>query len=84
MLRITEIRLPIDHPESMIRHAVLEKLGIHGHELIACTIFRRGTDARRQNRITFIYTLDVETLNEDEILARMAGDPHVRPAPDTR
>lgn len=84
MLRITEVRLPIDHPESMIRQAVLEKLGIRGHELTGCTIFRRGTDARRRNRITFIYTLDVETLKEDEILVRMAGDPHVRPAPDTR
>ena len=84
MLRITEVRLPIDHPEGMIREAILEKLGIGGHELAGYTIFRRGTDARRQGRIFFIYTLDVETPREAEVLARMAGDPHVRPAPDTR
>lgn len=84
MLRITEVRLPIDHPEGMIRDAIFERLGIRGDELSGYTIFRRGTDARKRNRITFIYTLDVETPKEDEILARMAGDPRVRSAPDTR
>ena len=84
MLRITEVRLPIDHPEAMIRDAILERLGIRGDDLSGYTIFRRGTDARRRNRVTFIYTLDVETPREDEILARMAGDPSVTPAPDTR
>ncbi|EFK97558.1 Uncharacterized FAD-dependent dehydrogenase [sediment metagenome] len=84
MLRITEVRLPIDHPEGRIREAILEKLSISGHELAGYTIFRRGVDARKRNRITFIYTLDVETPKESDILARMAGDPHVRPAPDTR
>ncbi|WP_373498861.1 NAD(P)/FAD-dependent oxidoreductase [Desulfococcus sp.] len=84
MLRITEVRLPIDHPEGMLRDAILEKLSIPAHELSGYTVFRRGVDARKQNRITFIYTLDVETPKESEILARMAGDPRVRPAPDTR
>ncbi len=84
MLRITEVRLPIDHPAGMIREAILEKLDIPGHELTGYTIFRRGTDARNRNRITFIYTLDVETPKAAEILARLGGDPHVRPAPDTR
>lgn len=82
MLRITEIRLPIDHPEDRIRDAILERLSIPDRELTAYSIFRRGIDARNRGRATFIYTLDVEIPREEEILSRLAGDPRVRPAPD--
>ena len=82
MLRITEIRLPIDHPEGRIRDAILERLSIPDRELTAYSIFRRGIDARNRGRATFIYTLDVESPREEEILSRLAGDPRVRSAPD--
>jgi len=84
MLRITEVRLPINHPESMLRDAILKKLGIPTQHLHGYTIFRRSIDARRRNGITFIYTLDVNTPSEAEILTRLAGDHNVKSAPDTR
>ncbi|MDX9819885.1 MAG: hypothetical protein RBT16_13305, partial [Desulfococcus multivorans] len=83
MLRITQVRLPINHSESMLRDAILTRLDIRTQHLEGYTIFRRSIDARRQNRITFIYTLDVNSPKEDEILARLAGDPNVSRAPDT-
>lgn len=84
MLRITEVRLPIGHAEGGIREAILERLSIDRRDLTGYAIFRRGIDARNRGRITFIYTLDVETPREAEILARLAGDPRVGPAPDMR
>lgn len=83
MLRITQVRLPINHSESMLRDAILTRLDIRTQHLEGYTIFRRSIDARRQNRITFIYTLDVNSSKENEILARLAGDPNVSRAPDT-
>ncbi len=84
MLRITELRLPIDHSEAQLWEAIQKRLGISGSKVTGYTIFRRGIDARRRHRITFIYTLDVETPLEAEILDRLAGDPRIQPAPDIR
>ncbi len=84
MLRITELRLPLDHAEPALRAAVLARLGIADAALTACTIFRRAYDARKKSAIQLSYTIDCELGNESAVLARLAGDPHIRPSPDTR
>ena len=84
MLRLTEIRLPIDHPVEEIRAAILRRLMIAGEELTGYTVFKRGTDARKSHSILFSYTLDVAVKNEEEVLARFPNDPHLRRAPDMR
>jgi uncharacterized FAD-dependent dehydrogenase len=84
MLRITELRLPLDHAEDALRPAVVERLGIADAQLAGFSVFRRGYDARRKSAIQLVYTLDCEVADEAVVLARHAGDPQVRPAPDTR
>ena len=84
MLRITELRLPLDHPQDALRPAILERLGIADAELQDYTVFRRSYDARRKAAIVLIYTIDCTLADESAVLARLAGDRHVRPAPDTR
>ncbi len=85
MLRLTEIRLPLDHAEPALQQAIAARLGVAEDAVADFTIFRRGVDARKRARILFVYTVDVVLRDEDEaaVLARLAGDPHVRPAPDT-
>ena len=84
MLRITELRLPLDHPQGALRPAIVARLGIADAALREFTVFRRSYDARRKTAIVLIYTIDCEVADEAELLARFAGDRHVRPAPDTR
>lgn len=84
MLRITELRLPLDHAEDALRPAVVRRLGIADGDLLSFTVFRRAYDARKKNAIVLIYTLDCEVQGEAAVLAAHQGDPHVRPAPDTR
>ena len=83
MLRLTDIQLALDHDETALRQAVLEKLNIPPAELIAFTIFRRGYDARKKNAIVLIYTLDVEVRNEAVVLKRLQADCRVGITPDT-
>ncbi len=83
MLRITELRLPLNHPEPALREAVLARLGLPDAALRTLTMFRRGYDARRKSDIVLVYTLDCEVDDEAAVLARHAGDPHIRVAPDT-
>jgi hypothetical protein len=84
MLRLTEIKLPLDHPDGDIKAAILKRLGIAGAELVSYVIFKRGVDARKKSNIRFTYTLDVSVRDEAAILERFKNDPHVKPAPDTR
>jgi len=86
MLRITELRLPLTHAEDALRPAVLARLGIKGSELAGFTVFKRSYDARKKSAIQLSYTVDCELsgLDEAALLARFAGDPHVRATPDTR
>jgi uncharacterized FAD-dependent dehydrogenase len=83
MLRLTEIKLPLNHPPHAIHDAIIQRLGIRVDELHGHTIFRRGFDARKPSAIALIYTLDVEVANEDKVLHRFKNDVHVKPAPDT-
>ncbi|MBU0482970.1 MAG: NAD(P)/FAD-dependent oxidoreductase [Proteobacteria bacterium] len=83
MLRLTELKLPLDHSEADLRAAIVNRLAITAPELISYTIFRRGVDARKSHAIMFIYTLDLEVSSEADLLARFADDSHLRPAPDT-
>jgi uncharacterized FAD-dependent dehydrogenase len=83
MLRITELKLPLDHPASAIKTAILNRLGIDAEELITYTVFRQGHDARKRDAITLVYTLDVETKNEQAHLSRLKNDPQLSLTPET-
>lgn len=80
MLRLSDLRLPLDHDENDLRQALLERLAIKAPDLVSWSLARRGFDARRRGGIQLVYTLDVETPREAEILAR--GDKDIVPTPD--
>jgi hypothetical protein len=82
MLRLTEIKLPLDHSKEAIEVAILKKLQIPSTALIRYAIFKRSYDARKQAEITLVYILDVETTQEKWLLQQFKKDPTVRVAPD--
>ena len=83
MLRLTELKLPLDHAPQALRDAVLARLGVPPADLLGMTVFRRGYDARKRGAITLIYTLDLTLRDEAAVLRRLAGDRHLGPSPDT-
>ncbi|MFB9970239.1 NAD(P)/FAD-dependent oxidoreductase [Pseudoroseomonas cervicalis] len=84
MLRLTELKLPLDHSPEALRQVVLDRLGISDADLLDLQVFRRGHDARKKNAIHLIYTLDVALRDEATVLRRFQGDAHVNPTPDMR
>mgnify|MGYP000969671073 FL=1 len=83
MLRLTEIKLPLDHPDDALRKAICQHLGVAADELLSHSVYRRSVDARKKTAITLIYALDVEVRDEAAVLARLPGERSVMPAPDT-
>ncbi|CDT78887.1 MULTISPECIES: NAD(P)/FAD-dependent oxidoreductase [Vibrio] len=82
MIRLTEIKLPLDHEESAIQDAIEAKLGINSDQVLSFNIFKRGYDARKKSKILLIYTLDVLVENEADLLEQFISDPHVKVTPD--
>jgi len=58
-LRLTEIRLPIDHPPDALPDAIAAELSVARTDLLDWRIARRGHDARRRHAIMLVYTVDV-------------------------
>jgi len=83
MLRLTELRLPLDHEEAAIRSAILKRLEIYANELVGYSVFRRAWDARKKSSIVLTYTLDIEVKHEALVLRRLAGDRNIARTPDT-
>ena len=76
MLRVTEIRLPLDHPPEALDAALQDRLGALP---LRYSVFRRGYDARNPRRIMLAYTVDAEVADEAALLGR---DARLRPSPD--
>lgn len=87
LIRLTEIKLALDHSPVALRQAACQRLNIRDDELLELNIYRRGYDARKKSDIHFIYTLDVKTSDNVAVLARSNSNvklaAHTSIAPDT-
>jgi len=83
MIRVTQLKLPLDHAPEALKAALAKRLKLSAAELVDVRVFKRAHDARSRSAILFIYTLDVTVKDEAELLARFARDPDVKPSPDT-
>ncbi|MBC7786019.1 MAG: NAD(P)/FAD-dependent oxidoreductase [Methylophilaceae bacterium] len=83
MLRITEIKLPLDHAEGALKSAVAKKLSLPESDITEFSIFKRGTDARKREAILLVYTVDVTIKNEANLLKKLKSDQRISLTPDT-
>jgi len=81
MLRINELKLPLNHPDAALRDAILARLGILDAELLDFAVYKRSYDARKKTAIVLIYSIDATVADDTAVLARLR-DPHVMRAPD--
>lgn len=82
MIRLTELRLPLEHEDAALRRAVLKRLSLADKDLLSISVFRRAADARKPSAIVWTYTLDLEVANEAAVLKRLQNDRHVSVSPD--
>ncbi len=84
MIRITELKLPLDHDELALPALIVKTLGIAADDLHTHTIYKRSYDARKQN-LLLVYICDVQLAHpsqEAALLDQLEGNPHIRPTPD--
>ncbi len=83
MIRINELKLPLNHSDADLPAAICARLKLKPEQLIEFNVFKRGVDARKKSDIQLIYTLDVQTDHNARVLAAFSKDDQIRPAPDT-
>jgi uncharacterized FAD-dependent dehydrogenase len=83
-IRISELKLPLDHPDTALVDAIAGKLALPPAAIASHTVFKRSVDARKADLLQ-VYIVDVVLAaghDEAAVLARLAGKPHVMPTPD--
>ena len=82
MLRLTELKLPLDHPADALRAAILKRLELADDALASFSIFKRSYDARKKHALLLVYAVDVEVKNEAALLKKFRNDSRLAPTPD--
>ena len=83
MLRLSELKLPLDHAEDALQKAVLKRLRVPPDDVFEQRLVKRSIDARRRDQIQLIYSVDVRVRGEAALLRRLGKTSRVRQAPDT-
>lgn len=84
MIRLSELKLPLDHPEDALPALICSTLKISANQLKSFNIYKRSYDARKQ-KLLLVYIVDVELDNarlEAQLLSKFTTNSHIRPAPD--
>ncbi|SFU98403.1 hypothetical protein SAMN05216350_110168 [Polaromonas sp. YR568] len=84
MIRLTELKLPLDHAEDALPALVAKTLGVATAALQNVHIHKRSFDARKADLLK-VYIVDVTLADagqENALLAKFSGNPHILPTPD--
>ena len=83
MIRLTELKLPLEHAPEALPALICKTLGIDPGELGRHTVYKRSFDARKAE-LQQVYIVDVELAPalETRLLARFGKHPHIGPSPD--
>jgi uncharacterized FAD-dependent dehydrogenase len=84
MLRLTELKLPLDHAEDALPLLIAKTLGLAAADIKSQAIYKRSYDARKQ-KLLLVYLADVELRSaaiEAQLLKQFENNPHIRLAPD--
>jgi len=74
MIRIGQLKLNPDHTEKELRLAIAKALRTSEKDIKSYQIKKQSVDARKKPDIKFIYTVDVEVSNEQNLIKKQKGN----------
>ena len=86
--RLSGLKLPLDHSDDALAAALARRLRLPLEQLHGWTVVKRSVDARNQDAIRLVYSIELELVEDGALLSRLgrrwANDPQLQPAPDSR
>ena len=74
MIRITQLKLPVEHKKQELYEKTVKLLRVAPSEIKQLKIVKQSVDARKKEQILFIYTVDVEVAKEQQILKKVKNN----------
>lgn len=74
MIRLQQVKLPLIHKKEDLYEKVAKTLKIKKDNIQSMQIVKRSLDARKKKQIFYVYTLDVQLLEEKQVLKRQKGN----------
>jgi uncharacterized FAD-dependent dehydrogenase len=71
MIRINQIKLPIHHNREQLEQKIKKQLHLKPDQKFTYSIAKKSIDARKKPELHYVYSVDVETTNEDQILKKV-------------
>lgn len=71
MLRINQLKLPLDHSQKDLEAKLIKTLKISKGDLLEYRIFKRSIDARKKPQIFYVYSVDVQVRQEEPLIRRL-------------
>lgn len=71
MIRIHQLKLPVTHSKDEIPARIARTLKISPDRIRSWNIVKQSVDARKKDSIGFIYTVDVETENQRQVMKKI-------------
>jgi uncharacterized FAD-dependent dehydrogenase len=71
MIKITQLKLPVDHTEDELLHKIRKTLKLKEQTRLTCRIAKRSLDARKKPELFYVYTVEVETADEEAVVKRV-------------
>ena len=84
MIRLSELKLPLDHADDALPALIIQTLGITAEQLLTHHVHKRSYDARKQN-LLLVYIVDVQVASqalEAQLLLQFESHSHIGLAPD--
>lgn len=71
MIRVYQLKLPILHTTKELEKKLAKTLKISLEQIKGYHIKKQSIDARKKKDILYVYTIDVETLQEDKVIKKV-------------
>ncbi len=67
MLRISQIKIPVQEKQTVLEAQICRILRLPPEKLLSWEISRRSIEARRGERLSYVYSVDAAVRNEDQV-----------------
>ena len=71
MIRINQLKLPVTHKKEDIPAKLAKTLKIPQNRIRSWKVVKQSIDARKKDQILFIYTIDVEIENQQQLIKKL-------------
>jgi uncharacterized protein len=80
-LRLSQVLLGLEEDENRLPEKVAKLINVRPRDISGLRVVRKGIDARRKSRISRVFTVDFEVVDEDRLLRRRKDSTNLQEAP---